>query len=79
MIELLVAIVPLLLAIYKEYLSVSASARASQIKFQLDQATLKAIVDSAVDNWNAGNAGNSKGASTAWDAADKEQDKDKIQ
>lgn len=71
----LVAIVPLILMIFQEFFSAQAKAKEEDRKFVIDQALLKQIVDTAVNNWNAQNAKDSSGASDAWDSADGENRK----
>lgn len=69
----LTAFIPLFLMIYREYLSNEAKANQEKTDFDTSQAALKAIVDNAVNNWNALNQAKSKEAQKAWDAADEDK------
>lgn len=71
--EFVLAIVPLMLLLFKEFFSAKARARAADEVFKVDQATLKKIVDSAVQGWIQKNAADSAKAGDAWDQADKDQ------
>lgn len=61
----------LVLLILQEYFSAKSIAREQDRKFELSQAELKKLVDSAVLKWNQNNATDSKKAGDAWDQADK--------
>lgn len=71
---LILAIIPLVTLIIQEFLSASARAKAANEKFELDQANLKKLVDSAVEKWVARNAVDSKDAGDSWDKADRDQE-----
>lgn len=66
------ALFPLIWEIYKQYLSANAKAKAANEKFDLNQTTWRAIVKSAVEKQIGKNAGDSAGAGSAWDEADKD-------
>lgn len=68
--EALVAIIPLMLLIFKEFFSAQARAREAGEKFQLDEKTRRAIADAAVKKWIDSNAKDSGDAGDAWDNAD---------
>lgn len=70
----LAGIAPLFLMLYKEYCSAEAKAQAEDKAFNLDQAILKTIVESAVSKWNDANESKTKEAANAWDAADSDAD-----
>lgn len=70
MLELIIALIPLLYLIFKECFSAQAKAKQENRKFIISQIELKKIVDTAVDKWSQNNAKDSKGASSAWDQAD---------
>lgn len=75
---LILAIIPLVILIIQEFLSASARAKAANEKFELDQANLRKLVDSAVEKWVARNAVDSRDAGDSWDRADKDQDDHKF-
>lgn len=63
----------LMLLLFSEYFSARARAKEEDKAFNLDQATLKAVMDSAVLKWNTQNAPDSKKAGDAWDNADQDK------
>lgn len=69
--EAIIAIIPLMLLIFNEFLSAQARARAADEQFKLDQESLKKILDGALQKWIQRNAKDSAGAGDAWDNADK--------
>lgn len=71
----IVSVVPLILLIFQEFFSAQARAREANRKFELDQETMKKLVDSAVQKWNDKNAKDSAGAGNAWDKADGDNNK----
>lgn len=72
-ITLLVTLLPLIVQIYKEWLSAEAQAKADGKQFKLDQATFHALVQAAIAKQVAANPTDSAGASSGWDQADKNQ------
>lgn len=70
MMTLIVAIIPLVLLIFKEFFSAQADAKAANVKFTLDQETLQKIVNSALQKQVARMAADSQGVANAQDAAD---------
>jgi hypothetical protein len=70
MLEIVAALIPLVFLIFKECFSAQARGKEENRKFELNQATLKGIVDAAVQSWLQSNSKDSRGASKAWDNAD---------
>lgn len=72
MVVLLGAIFSLLLLILKEYFSASAKAKEEGRVFKIDQDTLRAIVNAALEKQVASMAKVSAGQGSGWDAADQD-------
>ena len=75
MISLLIQFLPLILLVYKEFLSGAAQAKAEGKAFTLDQAKLHALVATAMQKQIDQATHDSAGAGSGWDAADKDKPK----
>lgn len=77
MIAALIALIPLITLIFKEFFSAQSRARAANQAFVLDQATFQKIVTNALNQQLMRMALDSQGVGSAQDAADNDAKKSK--